>query len=149
MMLAVIFAQAAVKTDRKQRWMVCKLMSDSGADDGKVFNQGSNAKTTNPLINCWTHNKMDKLKRLFFLSELASFRTTCSSLWLMLLSNCHNSLYKGENLLAQVHLIWLFSWGRLNQSIHWARSLRFVRDLQSWSFWGSCHRTWKITTERS
>lgn len=52
MMLAVIFAQAAVKTDRKQRWMVCKLMSDSGADDGKVFNQGSNAKTTNPLINC-------------------------------------------------------------------------------------------------
>lgn len=75
-------------------------MSDSGADDGKVnfiFNQGSNAKTTNPLINCWTHNKMDELKRLF-LSELASFRTTCSSLWLMLLSNCHNSLYKGENL---------------------------------------------------
>lgn len=108
MMLAVIFAQAAVKTDRKQRWMVCKLMSDSGADDGKVnfiFNQGSNAKTTNPLINCWTHNKMDKLKRLFFLSELASFRTTCSSLWLMLLSNCHNSLYKGENLLAIDYLL--------------------------------------------
>lgn len=55
MMLAVVFAQAAVKTDRKQRWMVCKLMSDSGTDDGKVnfiFNQGSNAKTTNPLINC-------------------------------------------------------------------------------------------------
>lgn len=108
MMLAVVFAQAAVKTDRKQRWMVCKLMSDSGADDGKVnfiFNQGSNAKTTNPLINCWTHNKMDKLKRLFFLSELASFRTTCSSLWLMLLSNCHNSLYKGENLLAIDYLL--------------------------------------------
>lgn len=77
----------------------------------------------------------DKLKR--FLAELASFLTTCSLPWLMLLSNCHNSLYKGENLLeywasrliiswgrfaGSPHLAWnLFSFGRLNQSLHWAR----------------------------